>query len=79
MKTPIPFHDGSRLKKLPRERPRYDALNPTKSLRLNKDVSSRWLFDYAQHWFDNKLLTRSRCQISDLGPTVLKELARLNG
>ena len=27
----------------------------TKSLRLNKDVSSRWLFDYAQHYFDNKL------------------------
>ena len=32
-------------KNSPRERPRYDALIPTKSLRLNIDISSRWLFD----------------------------------
>ena len=32
-------------KNSPRERPRYDALIPTKSLRLNIEVSSRWLFD----------------------------------
>ena len=42
------------LKNSPKERPRFDALIPTKSLRLNIERSSRWLFDYAQHYFDNK-------------------------
>ena len=33
------------LKNSPKERPRHDALIPHKSLRLNIEVSSRWLFD----------------------------------
>ena len=33
------------LKNSPKERPRFDALIPTKSLHLNIEVSSRWLFN----------------------------------
>ena len=33
------------LKNSPKERPRFDASIPTKSLRLNIEVSSRWLFN----------------------------------
>ena len=33
------------LKNSPKERPRYNALIPHKSLRLNTVVSSRWLFN----------------------------------
>ena len=51
------YHDGS-CSRTHLEESHDTMLNPHKESSLNIDSSSRWLFDWAQHYFHNKTLVK---------------------